>query len=296
MFHTLLVPIDGSPFSERALTLAVPIAQQHGASLVLTMAHPLPSTTDGVAGMTIRNPVAERDVRQHLRQHLERVARRIATKYRVTTSTQFREGPTVDEIEQAAADASADLIVLTTHGRGGLSRMWLGGVTDALLRRATRPVLVTRTARKWTLTTANEPVFPRIIVALDGSPNSERALADSLRLVGDNPGHLVLVRAEDAAVASLTNTWVAETIRALQADYLEPIAATHRTRALQITTRAVVQSDAARAILDVAKEENAFMIAVATHGRTGFRRALLGSVADKVIRGASVPVLVCPAS
>ena len=296
MFHTLLVPIDGSPFSERALTLAVPIAQQHGASLVLTMAHPLPSTTDGVAGMTIRNPVAERDVRQHLRQHLERVARRIATKYRVTTSTQFREGPIVDEIEQAAADASADLIVLTTHGRGGLSRMWLGGVTDALLRRATRPVLVTRTARKWTLTTANEPVFPRIIVALDGSPNSERALADSLRLVGDNPGHLVLVRAEDAAVASLTNTWVAETIRALQADYLEPIAATHRTRALQITTRAVVQSDAARAILDVAKEENAFMIAVATHGRTGFRRALLGSVADKVIRGASVPVLVCPAS
>ena len=296
MFHTLLVPIDGSPFSERALTLAVPIAQQHGASLVLTMAHPLPTTTDGVAGMTIRNPEAERDVRQHLRQHLERVARRIATKYRVTTSTQFREGPTVDEIEQAAADASADLIVLTTHGRGGLSRMWLGGVTDALLRRATRPVLVTRTARKWTLTTANEPVFPRIIVALDGSPNSERALADTLRLVGDNPGHLVLVRAEDAAVASLTNTWVAETIRALQADYLEPIAATYRTRALQITTRAVVQSDAARAILDVSKEENAFMIAVATHGRTGFRRALLGSVADKVIRGASVPVLVCPAS
>ncbi len=296
MFHTLLVPIDGSPFSERALTLAVPIAQQHGASIVLTMVHPLPSTTDGVAGMTIRNPVAERDVRQHLRQQLERVARRIATKYRVTTSTQFREGPIVDEIEQAAADAEADLIVLTTHGRGGLSRVWLGSVTDALLRRATRPVLVTRTARKWSLTTANEPVFPRIIVALDGSPNSERALADTLRLVGDSPGHLVLVRAEDAAVASLTNTWVAETIRALQADYLEPIAATHRTRALQITTRAIVQSDAARAILDVAKEENAFMIAVATHGRTGFRRALLGSVADKVIRGASVPVLVCPAS
>jgi len=296
MFHALLVPIDGSPFSERALTLAVPIAQQHGASIVLTMAHPLPSTTDGVAGMTIRNPVAERDVRQHLRQQLERVARRIATKYRVTTSTQFREGPIVDEIEQAAADAEADLIVLTTHGRGGLSRVWLGSVTDALLRRATRPVLVTRTARKWSLTTANEPVFPRIIVALDGSPNSERALADTLRLVGDSPGHLVLVRAEDAAVASLTNTWVAETIRALQADYLEPIAATHRTRSLQITTRAIVQSDAARAILDVAKEENAFLIAVATHGRTGFRRALLGSVADKVIRGASVPVLVCPAS
>ena len=296
MFHALLVPIDGSPFSERALTLAVPIAQQHGASIVLTMAHPLPSTTDGVAGMTIRNPVAERDVRQHLRQQLERVARRIATKYRVTTSTQFREGPIVDEIEQAAADAEADLIVLTTHGRGGLSRVWLGSVTDALLRRATRPVLITRTARKWSLITANEPVFPRIIVALDGSPNSERALADTLRLVGDSPGHLVLVRAEDAAVASLTNTWVAETIRALQADYLEPIAATHRTRSLQITTRAIVQSDAARAILDVAKEENAFLIAVATHGRTGFRRALLGSVADKVIRGASVPVLVCPAS
>lgn len=295
MFQTILVPIDGSPFSERALTLAVPIAQQHGASIVLTMAHPLPSTNDAVAGMIVRDPVAERDVRQHLREQLERVARRIATKHHVTTSTQFREGPIVDEIEQAAADANADLIVLTTHGRGGLSRVWLGSVTDALLRRTTRPTLVTRTARKWSLTKANEPIFPRIVVALDGSTISERALADTLQLVGDGPGEILLVRAEDAAVTGLTSSWVAETIRAVQADYLEPIAAKHRRPQLQITTRAIVQSDAARAILDVTKESNAFMIAVATHGRTGVRRALLGSVADKVIRGASVPVLVCPA-
>jgi nucleotide-binding universal stress UspA family protein len=55
-----------------------------------------------------------------------------------------------------------------------------------------------------------------------------------------------------------------------------------------------VHHDAARAILDVAKAEHAFAIALATHGRTGVRRAVLGSVADKVVRGAAGPVLVCP--
>ena len=57
----------------------------------------------------------------------------------------------------------------------------------------------------------------------------------------------------------------------------------------------VVDSDPARALLAMAKQENAFLISLATHGRTGVRRAVIGSVADKVIRGATVPVLVSPA-
>ncbi len=296
MSRRILVPLDGSPFSERALTLAVPLAQQHGASIVLTLAHPLPPRVEdatGGAGVSLREP-AEHDVRDHLRQQLERIARRVAMKDGVTTATQFREGPIVDEIEAAIADVSAELVVMATHGRGGLSRLWLGSVTDALLRRSHVPLLVTRSARKWTLTTADEPLFPRVVVALDGSALSERALEQAVQLIGDCTGEFVLVRVEDAPIAAVSSTWIAETSVRLTEGYLEPLAERYRTATRRVSTHAVVHHDAPRAVLDAAKATHAFGIVLATHGRTGVRRAVIGSVADKIIRGASVPVLVCP--
>jgi nucleotide-binding universal stress UspA family protein len=291
MSRRILVPIDGSPFSERALTLAVPLAQQHDASLVLTLANPLPPRPEEAP---VRDPVGDRDVREHLRTQLERVARRVATRDGVTTATQFREGPVLDEIEAAIADVSAAMVVMATHGRGGVSRLWLGSVTDALLRRCTVPVLVTRTARKWTLTTATEPFFPRVLVAVDGSPLAEEALEHAISLIGESTGEFILLRVEDAPIAAVSSTWISEATLRVREGYLEPLADRFRSPTRTIRTRAVVHHDPARAILDAAKEEHAFAIALATHGRTGVRRAVIGSVADKVIRGASVPVLVCP--
>jgi nucleotide-binding universal stress UspA family protein len=291
MSRRILVPIDGSPFSERALTLAVPLAQQHDASLVLMLANPLPPRD---AEAPVRDLGGERDVREHLRSQLERVARRVATRDGVTTATQFREGPVLDEIEAAIADVSAALVVMATHGRGGVSRLWLGSVTDALLRRCTVPVLVTRTARKWTLTTATEPFFPRVLVAVDGSSLAEEALERAISLIGESTGEFILLRVEDAPIAAVSSTWISEATVRIREGYLEPLADRFRSPTRTVRTRAVVHHDPARAILDVAKEEHAFAIALATHGRTGVRRAVIGSVADKVIRGATVPVLVCP--
>jgi nucleotide-binding universal stress UspA family protein len=294
MSRRILVPIDGSPFSERALTLAVPLAQQHDASLVLMLANPLPPRVEDSPAAPVRDLSGERDVREHLRAQLERVARRVATRDGVTTATQFREGPILDEIEAAIDDVSAAMVVMATHGRGGVSRLWLGSVTDALLRRCTVPVMVTRTARKWTLTTATEPFFPRVLVAVDGSPLAEDALERAISLLGESTGEFVLVRVEDAPIAAVSSTWISEATLRVREGYLEPLAERFRSPQRTIRTRAVVHHDPARAILDLAKEEHAFAIALATHGRTGVRRAVIGSVADKVIRGASVPVLVCP--
>lgn len=294
MSRRILVPIDGSPFSERALTLAVPLAQQHDASLVLMLALPLPPRVEDAPASPVRDLSGERDVREQLRNQLERVARRVATRDGVTTATQFREGPVLDEIDAAIADVSAAMVVMATHGRGGVSRLWLGSVTDALLRRCPVPVLVTRTARKWTLTTATEPFFPRVLVALDGSALAEAALEHAIDLLGESTGEFVLVRVEDAPIAAVSSTWISEATLRVHEGYLEPLAERFRTPQRTIRTRAVVDHDPARAILDLATEEHAFAIALATHGRTGVRRAVIGSVADKVIRGSSVPVLVCP--
>lgn len=294
MSRRILVPIDGSPFSERALTLAVPLAQQHDASLVLMLANPLPPRVESSPASPVRDLSGERDVREHLRAQLERVARRVATRDGVTTATQFREGPVLDEIEGAIADVAASMVVMATHGRGGVSRLWLGSVTDALLRRSSVPVLVTRTARKWTLTTATEPFFPRVLVAVDGSALSEEALERAIDLLGESTGEFVLARVEDAPIAAVSSTWISEATVRVREGYLEPLAERFRTPERTIRTHAIVHHDPARAILDLAKEEHAFAIALATHGRTGVRRAVIGSVADKVIRGSSVPVLVCP--
>lgn len=296
MSRRILVPLDGSPFSERALSLAVPIAQQQAATLVLATANPLPPRPSETGVPSVTDASHHATVREHLRAHLERTARRLATKYGVTTATQFRDGLVLDEIEAAIADVEAAFVVMATHGRGGLSRMWLGSVTDALLRRSPVPMLVTRTARKWTLTTAAEPCFPRVLVALDGSPLAERALETTLAQLDDSTGEFVFVRVEDAPIAAVSSTWISEASVRIREGYLEPLAARFRTPTRRVVTHAVVHHDASRAILDAARETHAFAIALGTHGRTGVRRAVLGSIADKVIRSTTLPVFVVPSA
>jgi nucleotide-binding universal stress UspA family protein len=294
MSRRILVPLDGSPFAERALTLAVPIARQQAATLVLTMAHPLPPQPSETGVPTVGDGSLHVDVREHLRAQLERTARRVASRHGVTTVTQFREGPIVDAIEAAVRDVDAAFVTMATHGRGGMSRAWLGSVTDALLRRSHVPVLATRTARKWTLTTATEPLFPRVLMALDGSAAAEAALARTIADLGATVGEFVLLRVEDAPIAAVSSTWISEATLRIREGYLEPLAERHRAPSVRITTHAVVHHDAPRAILDAARELHAFAIALGTHGRTGVRRTVLGSVADKVIRASGLPVFVVP--
>lgn len=287
MLRQIVVPFDGSPFSERALTVAVPLAQQHGASITLVQVSSLPPrvppTREG-----------ETSVRSALQEQLERVGKRTAKKSGVTVVTQFRDGEILPELQAAVREVSADLIVMATHGRGGVSRMWLGSTADALLRELRVPLLLIRKARKYTAVLPNEPFFPRVLVALDGSPLSERALTEVVRLVGDDTAHLVLARVEDAPIAAVSQAWVDETQRQLTKDYLEPLAARYRTGDRKVTTQVLVHGDVARALLDTAASERAFLIAIATHGRRGARRLVLGSVADKIVRGTELPILVVP--
>ena len=229
MIRTLLVPLDGSRFAERALSVAVPLALQHSATIVLTTAFALPPLQHPVAGVLPGEAPTGSAVRDELRAQLERVARRVATKHRVTTATQFREGPIVDELEHAVREANADMVVMASHGRSGASRLWLGSVTDALLRRSSTPLLVTRSARPWTLTSANEPIFPRVLVALDGSPHSERALADALRLIDDYTCEVVLASVHDAPPAPVSSAWAEEAALELRERYLAAPRGTTRT-------------------------------------------------------------------
>lgn len=293
--QTILVPLDGSRFAERALTVAVPLAQENNAALALTTALALVLPPPNEFGAPDIGSSAIDAARLQLRGQLERIARRLRIKHDITTSTYFREGAIVDQILAVANDTSADLIVMASHGRTGVSRLWLGSVTDALLRHTRTPVLVVRNARPWALVTTAEPLYPRVLVGLDGSEHSERALRDTMALIGNAPCEVVLVRVQPALPTNVTpQSWIQEVTELHSTQYLAPLAAKYAAPGRTFHSRIVVDDDPARALLATAKSANAFLIALATHGRGALQRAVLGSVADKVIRGATLPVLVSP--
>ncbi len=293
--QTILVPLDGSKFAERALTVAVPVAQENDATLVLMTALAVATRAPDAIGAPDSAEGGKDTVRTQLRSQLERIARRLGSKHNIKTATHFREGPILDQILAVANETQADLIVMASHGRSGLSRMWLGSVTDALLRQTRTPVLVVRSARPWTLVSHAEPLYPRVLVALDGSEHSERALRDTIALIGDAPCELLLTRVQPGLAANVNPpSWIREVTELHSTQYLAPLAAKYAGPNRTFVHRVVVDDDPARALLAVAKKDNAFLMSLATHGRSNLQRAVLGSVADKVIRGASLPVLVSP--
>jgi nucleotide-binding universal stress UspA family protein len=294
--NRILVPYDGSKFSEQALSVAVPLARQHGAAITMVQVSQLPPRlrrgdlapeSDGVTAV---------DIRATMRQQLDRVATRVARKSGLAIERDFREGEAIlPELLRAVADHKADLIVMATHGRGGLSRVWMGSVADALLRELPVPVVLVRKARPYGAVATDEPTFPRVMVALDGSAAAERALAVALELLGDAPVHLMLARVDVVPSSTLSENWKPQAIRHLTESYLEPLAAQYRTATRQVTTHVEIENDVARALLKLATAERAFLLVIATHGHSGARRLMLGSVADKVVRGVeTTPVLVVP--
>jgi nucleotide-binding universal stress UspA family protein len=192
-----------------------------------------------------------------------------------------------------------DLVVMATHGRGGVQRAWLGSVADHLVRHLVIPVLLVRPP-EGRASTAPTPGH-QILVPLDGSPLAEEVLRPAEALGRLWQAELCLVqvvrpvlRVVDLA-APLPTAYDDEltAVRRTQAqDYLDDVAAGLRARGLRATIAAVVGWHPAQTILDLARPERVALVALATHGRGGLRRWALGSVADKLVRGADVPVLV----
>lgn len=306
MFRTLLVPWDGSPASEHALPLAIGIARRIGASLRLVRVH-VPQ--EHYQGEALLYEGLDHHTRAREQDELDRITRRVADiAAGVPVTSALVSGAVCDALIEHAAAVSADLIVMTTHGRGMLSRFWLGSVADELVRRSPVPLLLCRpTDAPCDLT--SEPLQRRVLIALDGSPAAESIVEPAVALGSPLDAEYMLLQvvppaatAELAAGTSESEQVMAAMREELQAAherqreaagaYLESIAADLRSRSLSVETRVVDDSRTAVAILDDANQHGADLIALATRGRGRLARLFLGSVADKVIRGAGVPVLV----
>jgi nucleotide-binding universal stress UspA family protein len=219
---------------------------------------------------------------------------------RANVSVTLVRGRAAVEIDRYARESRAGLVVMTTHGHGPLSRAWLGSVADQLVRAAPAPILLVRPSDEERPDLAARPAFRRILVPLDGSDAAEEVLDLAVPLGALWDAAYTLVRVVPLYVqvgspymahALHLDQALMEAARAEAESYLKEVSARLAKRELDVTPR-LAEGAAAQVILALADEERADLVAMRARGRGGIERLVLGSVADKVIRGLHRPVLV----
>ncbi|NTV65776.1 MAG: universal stress protein [Oscillochloris sp.] len=295
---TIVVPLDGSSFGEHALPAALAIARRGLAHLNLVHVHQMQANTLSPTGTPFFDPEVDETIRIQERAYLEDVTRQIGAVWDGPVSHALLTLPVAEAICTHAHDIDAQLIVLSTHGRGGIARAWLGSVADRVIRHAKIPTL--------TIHPQSEPpqfdqgpTFEHILVPLDGSALAEQALDMVVQVCGDTPAHYDLVRVVEpvsygfalSAPEPLFDADAQEEMWHVATEYLDRVAAPLRARGHVVMTYVPIGHPAS-AILERAEMDEVTLIAMTTHGRSGMSRALMGSVADKVLRGTTTPVLI----
>jgi nucleotide-binding universal stress UspA family protein len=229
----------------------------------------------------------------------------------------------VPSLRDFAESEPADLIIMSTHGHGGLKRAWLGSVTDALLRASTIPMLLVRPAEDLgnaaeatpAVEVTSQPAPPKpevptprrfahMLIAVDGSTIADDAARRACELASLHGAKVTLLRVVRPPIHT-TSAYMPHMMRLNREEVerreteatvqLQELASQLREDGLRVGERVVVDYHPAEAILREADDLDADVIALATRGHGGFKRLVLGSVADKVIRGSILPVFVVPA-
>ncbi|MEX2282708.1 MAG: universal stress protein [Gemmatimonadota bacterium] len=304
MYRTILVPLDGSRLAEWALPAAVGIARRHAAELQLLTVQVLRPDVSAIDGLTFgAGSEAWRSAAEDPSQtYLAEVARRVEVHHPVTIKSVVRSEfeDASRQLVQYTQDRNVDLIVMATHGHGPLMRFWLGSVADAVVRQSRIPTLLIRPRSDAEADLKSEPRFRNILIPLDGSGAAEIIIEHALAVGGYDAEYtlfqafplLPVFSTEYAAVAAVDAQVLRAQEDAAEAT-LEMLAERIRLRDVRfrVHTATASKASSAEAILDYAERNHNDLIAMTTHGRGGAARLMLGSVADKVMRGAEVPVL-----
>jgi nucleotide-binding universal stress UspA family protein len=299
MIRSILIPLDGSPLAEQALPLGTSIARRWGASIVLLQVIPIPISAIGDALQGITGLDAQLSAsRQFAAEYLGTVAGRLE-KRGVPTSYATIIGSPGECIAEVADRRKVTAIVMSTHGRAGISRWALGSVTDRVLHLTGRPMVILRSAEAVQMEPPALPEFKRIVVALDGSPLSEQVLPHAASLAEAYGAELRLFQSVAFPMMEWGETEMAaewwERVRQGSREYLQRLADRLRSENESIPVTYEMGTGApAHAILQYASDCGADLITMTTHAREGLSRVILGSVADRVVRASRVPVLVLP--
>jgi nucleotide-binding universal stress UspA family protein len=298
MYKVIMVPTDGSGFDREAIRVALRMAERSGAKIRLVRVLATGSFF-GMAAATEGTAVADEIVRSERDTALGELYA-LAAECRVTSTADLtvdlHTGPVADVLEGYARRHDVDLIVISTHGRSGLSRLTLGSVTDSLIRHTTIPVLVVKPPTSYLNPQINE-AFRHIVVPLDGSTLAEQILPRVMALATIEDAEITLLNVliprshSEKDIVDPSLPWWDKDISVAR-QYLFGIAARLRRNGIPVTTDIVIGENVPNAIGDFASRERADLIAIATHGRGGLARLIHGSVADAVMHSARMSMLV----
>lgn len=293
--RSILVPLDGSALAERALPFAIDVARRTGARLeLIVVSEPRAVLRGGDGTIGVDHPRDAR-LRDALQRYEDEVRARVAAEPGVRVDAEVLEGPAAATLSGYVRATRPDLLIVTTQGRAGGRRQWVGSVTDTLLRTVPSPVLVVPAYRDQTMLT---PPIRGVLVALDGEPGGEISLQTAASIAGVQDVAYVIMSAL-APLHPLVRTIAGEKEyerdlaeqRGILQQYLGGLADALQVQGAQVKVDVRVDANPAEAILDSADDHGVDLIALASHRRAPLSRLLLGSVADKVLRGSPVPIL-----
>jgi len=305
MIRSILVPLDGSTFGEHALPLAMSLARRLQASLHLMHVHSLLDAT--YAELQVFDNTLDQELRNKEREYLQSVQKKVQDRLSVPVTIRNADGDVATAIREQAESLRANWVVMTTHARGPMGRFWLGSVTDELVRSLPIPLILVH-PHDHPADLTKEVNIEHLLIPLDGSPLAEDILdsaltfgramqADYTLLRVVTPVYPMTLPAEPAMFGSVASD-IIERVEKLHVDlknealgYLEKIKQRLCVEGLKVQTKVAIEEQPGVAILENASAP-IDMIAIETHGRGGLSRLLLGSVADKVIRGSKLPILV----
>jgi nucleotide-binding universal stress UspA family protein len=286
---TALIPLDGTKLSESSFEM-LPFIKGLGFTKVQLI-----SVWDG-AGHDEDKPDSQMSEviekgRAYLQAYLDVEAEGVrAAGFEVETLVRIGHAAT-ETLDAAAANAS-DLIIIASHGRDGLARWRLGSVADKIIRHATCPTLVIGPNVEVELAPYS---LERILVPLDGSALAEEALPIASYVATAQGAALDLVRVVSVAPVAYDTSMGGYPVDLMSA--MEDAAATYLGRiAAKLESKHKVETSlligaAGEQLLEYLQEKPAGLVVMASHGRSGFARAALGSVADRMLHGPA-PVLI----
>jgi len=294
----ILVGLDGSPLAETILPFVEILARKTGATARLLHVVSVPERTPPVDD----HPAIDQLVRQATQLadgYLREQQRRLGAAG-VETSIAVVAGTPALEIARHAEQQEFDVIALATHGRSGVQRWAHGSVADQVLHTTAIPLLLVRPGDGWGATPRD---IHRVVVPLDGSADSEAALQIAEPLATRCGVPLVLLQfvpdivpdfvGDPLGVAYANVQGLTESAVEAARNDLETTAGALRQRGLTASAQVSVALPA-EGIAAYARQHPDSLVVLTTHGRTGWREFLLGSVARRVVQTVAVPIMVCP--
>jgi nucleotide-binding universal stress UspA family protein len=280
MFGKILCPTDFSDNSIAALEQAAKLARKSGSLLYLMHVEfiPLRSPAELNKYVEVSTEPGKLRLQEIARKHLAGVKHELV----------LRVGWPAEVIDKAAADLDVDLIVMATHGREGVARLFLGSIAEHVVRTSARPVLSFGPG-------ASLGTLKRILCPVDFDPRSLAALKFGWRIAqeyGATLSVLHVVRApfepSEVPAEPAASEWEQDAHALLAKAAADNLGSKAGCKLL------VRRGNPAAAIFEVEKELRPSLIVMATHGRIGLSHMLLGSVAERIVRESTIPVMTVP--